>query len=165
MFNITGYYSGMVIFWWRSLKAGPGNSINKRPEIYMLLYICTCLRFKLNQSPSPFCWYPQRRCCPRYLKIQGRNRRRHCSLKTKSSLNTERERNSEGLIWLPRETGSRTQKAENDFSHASSLSSSLGRVFREDLVPDWRRRLFAHPFLFLPPGKKTKHTVSSVSLV
>lgn len=39
MFNITGDYSGMVIF------------INKRPEIQMLLCICTCLRFKLNQSP------------------------------------------------------------------------------------------------------------------
>lgn len=42
-----------------------------------------------------------------------------------------------------RETGSKKKKekkkiteTEKDFSHASSLSSSLGRVFKEDLVPD-----------------------------
>lgn len=49
---------------------------------------------------------------------------------------------------------------EEYFLHASSLSSSFGRVFKEDLVPDWRRRLFAHPFLFLPPEQETEHTIN-----
>lgn len=105
-------------------------------------------------STSPFCWCPQRRCCPRYLKIQGQNRRRHCSLKTKSNLETEK---CGGINLIAMGDWEQNTKTGKDFSHASSLSSSLGRVFREDLVPDWRRRLFAHPFLFLPPGRKTKH--------
>lgn len=66
-------------------------------SIKALKYKCCsvyALVWDLNWTnpPSPFCWYPQRRYCPRYLKIQGQNRRRHCSLKTKSSLNTNRER-------------------------------------------------------------------------
>lgn len=120
-----------------------------------LVYICPCLRWKLNGFTSPFCWCPQRRCCPHYLKSQGQNRPRHCSLKTKSNLKTE-EHGRINLIakgdWEQKEKKKITE-TEKDFSHASSLSSSLGRVFKEDLVPDWRRRLFAHAFLFLPPGK------------
>lgn len=103
------------------------------------------------ETNLPFCWYLQRRRFPHYLKSLDQNRLRHCSLKWKLNLKIETQA---GLkLIAERKLELKTER----FLHPSSLSSSFGRVFKEDLVPDWRRRLFAHPFLFLLQRGKKKH--------
>ncbi len=118
----------------------------------MLIYVCPCLRWKLNWSNSPFCWYPQRTCCPRYLKIQGQNRPRHCSLKTKSNLETEKYGGINLIV-----KGDWEQNTKDGERFLTCVITVV--LLRESLQRRFSTRLTTtplHPSLSLPTARKRK---------